>query len=56
MLSAFLKVLCPQKGFDQGQLFLQRFSLGNKQCFYLLISDLSLLSVDLKSPADNTDP
>lgn len=34
----------------------QCFSLGNKQCFYLLIPDVSLLSTDLKSPADSTDP
>lgn len=63
VFSAFLKVLFPQKSFDQNTDKVssscsrtQRFSLGNKQCFYLLISDLSMLSVDLKSPADNTDP
>jgi len=61
-VSAFLKVLCPQKSFDQNTDKVssswgrtQSFCLGNKQSFYLLISDVSLLSVDLKSPAENTD-
>lgn len=61
MFSAFLKVLCPQKisnqisdkvGSSWGRA--QSFSLGNNQSFHLLISAESLLSVDLKSPVDNT--
>lgn len=56
MFLAFLKVLCPQKSFDQNTDKVssswgrtQCFGLGNKQPFYLLNSDVSLLSVDLKS-------
>lgn len=61
MFSALLKVLCPQKISNQisdkvssswGRA--QSFSLGNNQSFHLLISAESLLSVDLKSPVDNT--